>query len=30
MTDDDKTVAIGGGGKMLMVFEIDETIGESK
>jgi COMPASS component SWD3 len=30
ISGDDKTVAIGGGGKMLMVFEIDESLPESK
>jgi hypothetical protein len=30
MTQDDKTIAIGGGGKMIMVFELDETVPDTK
>ena len=30
MTNNDKTIAVGGGGKMVMVFEIDETVPDTK
>jgi WD40 repeat protein len=30
ITKDEKTVAVGGGGKMLMLFEIDESLAEPK